>query len=490
MKNEQSRMLSAFILSGLILFGWQYFFAPKKTKLPQPSLSHSETKTNSQQAIKSDHFEAKKESITPTETKDLIIAGVNTTYTITNDLIIKEVVKNNVSAQKDIFESKKLSSIEFLVGEKVKGLTFNTEESTKRSITGYNEEAAIRFNASVDEKDQLKLHFTKDQKSPVSSLVLSFSSKPGQVDSYQIKSFSYAGKDSEKISIGEDEQESVTINWLGMDYKYYLLAMTFPEKKHLSVKTSSVTNKMETYIPFGNENELSMNTVFVKKEYDDLVAMGNNLHLSVDFGFFSFIAIPILRGLQFFYSLIANYGIAIILLTLVIRLITFPLQYKSTKSMKKMQVIQPELKKIQEKYKGEPQKLQKESMELFKKAGANPFSGCFPLLLQMPIFFAFYKVLYNSVELVDAPFYFWIHDLSSKDPFYVLPVLMTGAMFLQQKLTPTATTDATQKKVMLFMPIVFGFIMKDLPSGLNLYIFVSTLIAIVFQMLVLKNIKV
>jgi YidC/Oxa1 family membrane protein insertase len=125
-------------------------------------------------------------------------------------------------------------------------------------------------------------------------------------------------------------------------------------------------------------------------------------------------------------------------------------------------------------------------MDLFKKSGANPMGGCLPLLLQMPVFFAFYKVLYSAVELVDAPFLLWLHDLSNKDPMYVLPFLVTGAMFLQQKITPTTVADPMQKKIFMFMPLIFGFIMKDLPSGLSLYIFTSTMLGIGQQLLVFK----
>jgi YidC/Oxa1 family membrane protein insertase len=233
-------------------------------------------------------------------------------------------------------------------------------------------------------------------------------------------------------------------------------------------------------------NTFAADLVFTKKNYDELISLGDNLHLSVDFGFFAILAVPTLRALQFVYKFIPNYGIAIILVTILIRLITFPLQYKSFKSMKKMQGIQPELAKIKEKYKDEPQKMQKETMDLFKKAGANPLSGCLPLLLQMPFFFAIYKVLYSSVELVGAPFYGWIHDLSIHDPFYILPVLMAVAMFAQQKMTPTTTMDPTQAKIMMFMPVIFAFIMKSLPAGLVLYILVSTVVGVLQQMIVYK----
>jgi len=229
--------------------------------------------------------------------------------------------------------------------------------------------------------------------------------------------------------------------------------------------------------------------IFVKKNYDDLVALGENLNLAVDFGMLSVLAVPILRGLQFFYKMIPNYGIAIIFLTLIIRLLTFPLQYKSYKSMKKMQDLSPELAKLKEKFKEEPQRMQKETMELFKRTGVNPLGGCFPLLLQMPIFFAFYRVLYSAVELVGAPFFAHIHDLSVKDPYYILPVLMGIAMFIQQKMTPSPTMDNTQRKIMMAMPIIFSFIMKDFAAGLNLYIFISTLFGMAQQQLVYKLTK-
>ncbi len=174
--------------------------------------------------------------------------------------------------------------------------------------------------------------------------------------------------------------------------------------------------------------------------------LGHHLNKSIDFGLWGLIAVPILRGLQFFYSVIPNYGISIILLTIIIRMLTFPLQFKSFKSMKKMQEIQPELTKIKEKYKSDPQRMQQETMGLFKKAGANPLGGCLPMILQMPIFFAFYKVLYSSVELVDAPFFGWIHDLSQKDPYYVLPVLMGLAMVLNQRLMPSPLVILSRKK--------------------------------------------
>ena len=295
----------------------------------------------------------------------------------------------------------------------------------------------------------------------------------------KIRQFLIFSQDVKRVEVGDDEKLDSSIRWVGIDFNYHLLAIVFNEK--IPSKQSVNTNG-ELVVSFTNpNNKFEGYFIYQQKNYDNLVKAGDNLQAAVDFGMFAVVAVPILRGLQFFYKYLPNYGIAIILLTLVVRIILLPLNYKSFKSMKKMQEIQPEMNKLKEKFKDDPQRMQKETMELFKRAGANPLGGCLPLLLQLPIFFAFYQVLFSAVELVGAPFFGWIVDLSAKDPYYVLPVLMTLTMFVQQKFMPSPTTDPTQKKIMLFMPLVFGVIMKDLPAGLTLYIFISTLVGIIQQ---------
>lgn len=205
----------------------------------------------------------------------------------------------------------------------------------------------------------------------------------------------------------------------------------------------------------------------------------------INFGIFKVICYPILSLLKFFYSLSANYGIAIILLTLLIRILVFPLAYKGYKSMAKMQKIQPQLKAIREKYKNDSQKANLETMALMKEAQVNPLGGCMPMLLQIPIFFALYRVLSESVVMYQAPFMFWIQDLSLKDPYFVLPFLMGVTMFIQQKITPTAM-DPMQQKILMFMPIIFSIFMISLPSALTLYIFVSTLFGVLQQYIFTK----
>ena len=201
---------------------------------------------------------------------------------------------------------------------------------------------------------------------------------------------------------------------------------------------------------------------------------------------FGWIGRHILTLLKWFYSLVGNWGLAIILLTILVRALVLPFNLMSYKSMKAMQKIQPEMQRIREKYKEDAQKMNLEVMQLMKTHRVNPLGGCLPMFLQLPIFFALYQVLGQSIELYQAPFVFWIHDLSLKDPFYVLPVLMGITLFLQQKLTPS-TLDPAQAKILMFMPLMFTFFMVSLPSGLTLYIFVSGVFGILQQFYFMRD---
>ena len=226
------------------------------------------------------------------------------------------------------------------------------------------------------------------------------------------------------------------------------------------------------------------------KQYTGLDAIDPRLAKVIDYGFFAIIARPLLQLMRFLFSIFGNWGVAIIVMTILVRLVVLPFNIFSTRSMKAMQKIQPEMNRIKERYKDKPaeQKIQmnQEIMELMKRNKANPVGGCLPMLLQLPVFFALYRVLGQSIELYRAPFMFWIHDLSAKDPLYILPVLMGLSMFGQQKLTPT-TMDPQQAKIMMWMPVLFSFFMISLPSGLTLYIFVSTLFAIVQQFVLMRD---
>lgn len=200
----------------------------------------------------------------------------------------------------------------------------------------------------------------------------------------------------------------------------------------------------------------------------------------VDLGFFDSIG-KILRSiLMWFQVFVGNWGVSIILLTIVVRLLVLPFNIISYRSMKAMQVIQPAMKAIREKYKDDPAAMQRETMALMKEKKVNPIGGCLPMLLQMPIFFALFQLLNVSVELYQAPFYLWIHDLSSADPFYVFPAIIGALIWIQQKLTP-APMDPAQAKVLQWMPLLFVVFMIALPAGLAIYTLVNTLFGVVQQ---------
>ncbi|MBC7421080.1 MAG: YidC/Oxa1 family insertase periplasmic-domain containing protein [Bdellovibrio sp.] len=206
----------------------------------------------------------------------------------------------------------------------------------------------------------------------------------------------------------------------------------------------------------------------------------------MDYGMFGFIAKPLMSLLKLMHQLLGNWGLAIIALTLIVRLIMLPFNILSFKSARAMQKAQPHLAAIREKYKSDPMRVNKETMAVMKEHKANPLSGCLPMLIQIPVFFALWKTIGSSIEIYQQPFFGWITDLSTHDHFFVLPVLMGVTMFFQQKLTPT-TMDPMQAKILNFMPILFTLFMLSLPSGLTLYNFISALFGVTQQYFLLKS---
>lgn len=212
---------------------------------------------------------------------------------------------------------------------------------------------------------------------------------------------------------------------------------------------------------------------------------------ALQFGWFGLIARFFLTALVWINQYTQNYGFAIIVLTILIKMVLYPLQHKSNVSMKKMQVVAPKIEAIKARYKkaktdaDQRNKMNMEMMQLYQKEGINPMAGCLPLVLQLPILWGFYNLLSRAIELRGAPWILWIKDLSEKDPTYVLPILMTATMFLQTYLTP-ATGDPAQRKMFLIMPLVFGFLFKDFPSGLVLYWLVQNILTIIQQLIMNK----
>ncbi len=226
------------------------------------------------------------------------------------------------------------------------------------------------------------------------------------------------------------------------------------------------------------------------KEYDTLRSLSMGLEETIDFGWFIFgswsvvkaVAKPIFYVLRFINEYTHNYGVTIILLTMGIKLLFVPLQYKSYKSMKQMQVIQPKVAALQERLKDDRDRLNKELIKLYRDHKVNPVGGCLPMVLQMPVFVALFNILYMTIDLRQAPFFGWITDLSVQDPYYVLPVVMGATMVIQQKITPT-TMDPTQAKIMLMLPAFMTFLFINFPAGLVLYWLTNNVLTIAQQVI-------
>lgn len=279
---------------------------------------------------------------------------------------------------------------------------------------------------------------------------------------------------------------SEKIKWIAQEDKYFFSSI-IPPQNLTEVKIWKDKNSIISAVRL--KSGVNAYSVYAgPKEYDTLKELKADLEHIIDFGFFSILARPLFWILKFFYRFMGNYGWAIVLLTIITRLPFIPIINKGQKAMKRLQEIQPRINELREKYKNDPQRLQKEMMEIYKKYKVNPMGGCLPILLQIPVFFALYKVLLIAIELRGAPFIFWIKDLSMKDPYYILPIIMGATMVIQQKMTPSSL-DPRQNKIMMFMPVIFTFLFLNFASGLVLYWLVNNILSIGQQVYINRRSK-
>jgi YidC/Oxa1 family membrane protein insertase len=298
------------------------------------------------------------------------------------------------------------------------------------------------------------------------------------------------------------------VSWAAYEDNYFICAV-IPEQNNAAMVTmSSVAGDMVrtvvgsgvTALAAGESKTFQYKAYFGPKKLSILKSTGHELSKAVNFGWFDVLAKPMLFLLNFLYSFIGNYGIAIILVTCLIKGAFWPITQKGMKSMKNMQKLQPKVAKLKEKYKDDPTKMNQEMMAMYKTYKVNPIGGCLPMVIQIPFFFALYRVLMSAIELRHAPFMLWINDLSAPDRLMigidipvlhgipVLTLLMGASMYLQQKMTPT-TADPTQARIMQFLPVIFTFMFINFASGLVLYWFVNNLLSILQQQLINRQIS-
>jgi YidC/Oxa1 family membrane protein insertase len=294
-----------------------------------------------------------------------------------------------------------------------------------------------------------------------------------------------------EVDAGERIYYNGEVHWQGFSDKYFLTGLIPVDNPVSSVNleqrhsadggsaglfTSRLIYNIQPHLQ-GETGRFAYSVYVGPKDLDVLRGSGHFLEKSIDLGWFGFIAKPLLVVLKFFHRYTHNYGIAIIILTILIKILFHPLTRKQYESMRQMQKLQPKMQAIREKFKDDKERMNREVMDLYRTHKINPLGGCWPILLQIPVFFALYKALLNSIELRHAPFMLWIQDLSEKDPCYVTPLIMGATMFLQQKMTPAAG-DPTQQKMMMFMPLIFTFMFLNFPSGLVLYWLVNNILSI------------
>ncbi|MBU1276456.1 MAG: membrane protein insertase YidC [Proteobacteria bacterium] len=397
------------------------------------------------------------------------------------------------------------------VSQGSKSLTFTTQ------VAGITVEKTYTFRADSYAWD-LKVRLVNNSGRALSlqpSLGLVEEKKRAESAAYAFTGIQYSkGGRYQEMSAGDlddNPKDSGEISYMALSIPYFMGAVAplnaqgaAPAKRFVAgselgpLMVATVVEPLVELAP-GATRELGYMVFYGPKDLKILNPLGHDLSDAVDFGWFDIIAKPFLIAMNFIYDFIGNYGIAIIIVTLLTKLIFWPLTRKSYQSMKSMQKLQPHVKRIREKYKDDKQRMNQEIMQLYKTYKVNPAGGCLPMVVQIPVFIAFYKVLGNAIELRHAPFMLWINDLSAPDrlaigfdiPYVgaglpVLTLLMGASMFIQQKMTPT-TGDPTQAKMMLLMPVVFTVMFINFPAGLVLYWLVNNLFSIGQQYLTNKS---
>ncbi|AKO47518.1 membrane protein insertase YidC [[Haemophilus] ducreyi] len=312
----------------------------------------------------------------------------------------------------------------------------------------------------------------------------------------------YSSSETNYKKYSFDEMTKANLNidtkggWVSLLQHYFVSAWvpnqeasnTLYSRTHNGVATIGYRGPITTVTP-NTKTTITSQLWTGPKDQKEMAQAATHLELTVDYGWAWFIAKPLFWLLTFIHSIIGNWGLAIMGVTLVVKSLLYPLTKAQYTSMAKMRMLQPKLQELRERYGDDRQQMSQEMMKLYKQEKVNPMGGCLPLILQMPIFIALYWTFMEAVELRHAPFFGWIQDLSEQDPYYIFPVLMGLSMSLLQKMSPTAVADPTQLKVMTFMPVIFTVFFLWFPSGLVLYWLTSNCITIVQQWLIYRNLE-
>jgi YidC/Oxa1 family membrane protein insertase len=379
-------------------------------------------------------------------------------------------------------------------------MTYISKEGLEVTKTFYFEPNKHSIEVSFNVKNTTSLPL---EIQPFYQLKQDFSGDDGSMmmPTYRGGAYSTADESYEHYDFDDMTDKSLNTNtlggWVGMIQHYFVSAWVPAKDQQNNIYSRVLGNSQSAIIGVKspvivvNSGEIieARATLFSgPKNQEELGNIHETLDLTVDYGILWFISQILFSLLITIYGVVGNWGIAIILITVFVKMLMFPLTKKQYESMAKMRALQPKMEQLKQRFGDDRQKFGQATMELYKKEKVNPMGGCLPLLLQMPIFLALYWVFLESVELRHAPFGLWISDLSAADPYYILPALFGASMFLMQKLSPSPTTDPMQRKMMLWMPVVFSVFFIMFPAGLVLYWFVSNVISIIQMLVIYRNI--
>ncbi|MGC3999751.1 MAG: membrane protein insertase YidC [Anaeromyxobacter sp.] len=362
------------------------------------------------------------------------------------------------------------------------------------AVTGKPYELAVRIEASGGAKGGTVSVLFPSYQPPNAQTGGIFSGPPLNV----MRPVCRAGTSTERYDLAKDpgsEKVAGDAVWMGADQHYFIGALVLDQAAGTCVFTrgpAAGTGLVALVLPLEGPRTVTGQLFVGPKDIDYLRVYGRSFETAIEYGAFAKPFALFARGLlyvmRWLASIVKNWGVAIILLTLLVKVVLLPLTYKSMKSMNEMRRLQPEMEKLKAKFPGPEnrEKLQMATMQMYQQHKVNPLGGCLPMLLQMPIWFALYAALQTSVELYRQPF-LWMADLTAKDPFYILPLLMGVSSFLMQKLAPQPADNAQAKMMLYFMPAIFTVMMLGLPAGLTLYIFVNNLLSIIQQQAMFKQ---
>lgn len=513
----------------LIYYGWQSYLGKKYPGYNKPKTEQSQTVTaDGSPAPTSATTSTTPGSASAAERKSEIVANApveEKTFNFSNDKVSFALTSHGMGLRNftvNNYEDKDKNKIKLGVSNEAALFEMRWAGDSKPVNFNVVEEAPGHFVGTAQTGDttiKRELKYNAENSSFTSTVTFTGGNEevkkgfsfvlPETVHAKGSSSFLFPSYEHQDFFVGHGAGKHETVNFsnakentsheftqaslVSVSSQYFAAAVLDKSDVIPDVKLTSDFNNQSalavlTYKPVQVKPEMTFSSLFYAgpKSIDILKAVDPEMASLIDLGFFGFIAKPLLYVMKAFHSWAGNWGVAIILLTLLVRLCVLPFNIMSFKSMKAMQRVQPLIQALREKHKDDPMRLNTEMMAVMKQNGANPIGGCLPMVLQIPVFFALYRVIGSSIELYSSPFILWITDLSAHDKFYVLPVSMAIFMYIQQKITPS-TMDPTQAKIMAFLPLVFSLFMLQLPSGLCLYMVVSTLFGITQQYLIMRE---